>query len=314
MSHLIYLNDQYDDTEELNLSHMTILDMPHLKRFSCLRILNISHNNIKRINTLPPNLIKLICSNNNLTTLPPLPDFLESLFCDHNQLKQLPKLPRWLTTLHCRYNRLNNLPKLNKYLKDLVCCFNNLNALPKLNDSLIELYCEHNQLTKLPKFPFTLVSLWCPYNQLVRLPAFNSNLEIVNCKHNQLIELPYLFNVNEMRCDHNEIRYAPYHINKDMILKIDNNPIQQELIPYYRMNEKNQINIVIIGRELDLFKLLRILYRLRKCYSAGKIKALIDDYVWREIRRPKIEEKYSPANLIKKLEQNGGDIEMLDSW
>jgi hypothetical protein len=49
-------------------------------------------------------------------------------------------------------------------------------------------------------------------------------------------------------------------------------------------------------------------------FSAGKIKALIDDYVWREIRRPKIEEKYSPANLIIELEINGGDIEMLDSW
>jgi len=44
---------------------------------------------------------------------------------------------------------------------------------------------------------------------------------------------------------------------------------------------------------------MNILYHFRKCYSAGKINALIDDYVWREIRRPKIEEKYSPSNLIK---------------
>lgn len=41
------------------------------------------------------------------------------------------------------------------------------------------------------------------------------------------------------------------------------------------------------------------LYQLRKCYSVGKIKALIDDYVWINIRQPKIQEKYSVQNFNK---------------
>ncbi len=314
MSDFKYLNDQSDKTEDMKLSNMSIQHMPNLNRFTRLKILNISHNQIKRIYTLPDTLIELNCSYNQLSTLPKLPIHLTFLYCQHNRIKKLPKLPRYLNRIHCQNNQLVKLPKLNKWLNDLQCCFNQLTALPKLNDSLVELYCEDNQLVELPKFPNSLVSLWCPYNQLVKLPGFTMNLEIVNCKHNNLIELPHLYNVTELHCHYNQIRSAPYPINKDIILTIDNNPIEMDLIPYYIDIELNLINIKLYYTDFELLKMFKVLYKVRKLYSMGKIKALIMNYVWVHIRQPKIEAYYHPLNMILELEQNGGDIDALDMW
>jgi len=44
------------------------------------------------------------------------------------------------------------------------------------------------------------------------------------------------------------------------------------------------------------------------------MKHLIINYVWIHIRQPKLKEKYYHDNLLKELNENGGDIDMLDTW
>ncbi len=85
-----------------------------------------------------------------------------------------------------------------------------------------------------------------------------------------------------------------YHI-------IKHNPIDNILSPYYNTDD-------------ELIILIHKLYKFIQFYSKEKIKALIMNYVWVHIRQPKIEEKYSPQNLIKELKENGNDMDALDIW
>lgn len=65
MSHLInYLNSLPDDVEKIDLSNKNLNELPNLSRFYNLKVLNISNNKIKSIQSLPSNLIVLFCNKN----------------------------------------------------------------------------------------------------------------------------------------------------------------------------------------------------------------------------------------------------------
>jgi hypothetical protein len=81
-----YLNSLPKNTETINVSNKNLTYIPSLKRFT--------------------NLKKLYCSNNQLTQLPELNSSLQYLFCYNNQLTQLPELNSSLEILNCYNNEL----------------------------------------------------------------------------------------------------------------------------------------------------------------------------------------------------------------
>ena len=97
MEYLEYLNSLPDDVDYIDLTAISLHELPDLSRFHSL--------------------LTLYCDNNLLTHLPPLPPTLEMFYCDHNLLIQLPPLPPNLKQLYCEYNQLTSLPLLPESLE-----------------------------------------------------------------------------------------------------------------------------------------------------------------------------------------------------
>jgi Leucine-rich repeat (LRR) protein len=121
-----YINSLPLDTELIDVSNKRLTYIPDLSKFSKLKV--------------------LCCSYNNLTKLPPLNDSLESLRCEFNKLTQLPNLNNNLESLYCYNNELTELPKLNNKLIIIDCSDNLLSELPPLNSRLVVLFLENNNI------------------------------------------------------------------------------------------------------------------------------------------------------------------------
>ena len=131
-----YFNSLQDDVEDICISGQNLTYLPDLSRFT--------------------NLKGLFCSHNQLVTLPLLPNSLRGLYCSNNQLISLPPLPNSLTGLDCYSNKLVTLPPLPNSLKILNCDNNKLVSLPQLPNSLIQLKCYNNQLVHISSPPDSL--------------------------------------------------------------------------------------------------------------------------------------------------------------
>ena len=92
---------------------LQILDLRHnalgsvdLDALFALRELDLSHNDLRQIGSLPPNLDQLRASHNRLATLPALPECLSSIAVEHNELRELPLLPSTLANCEVAHNKL----------------------------------------------------------------------------------------------------------------------------------------------------------------------------------------------------------------
>lgn len=95
--------------------------------------------------------MKLDLSHQNLTSLPSIPENVEELDISYNNLSSIKKLPSKLKELNCSYNHIKNLPKLPSTLITLNCSHNRLEKLPSLPKALTYLNISGNYLTKKPK-------------------------------------------------------------------------------------------------------------------------------------------------------------------
>jgi hypothetical protein len=208
--------------------------------------------------------------------LPDLSRFykLTRLDCGIIQLTQLPTLPSTLTHLICNNNQLTQLPTLPSTLTHLFCYHNQLTQLPTLPSTLTHLFCFHNQLTQLPTLPSTLTHLFCQENQLTQLPSLPPTLIKLYCNNNQLTQLPTLpstLEVLDCRCNVLPFGDEIYDTNMmECIIQI-----------------RNKNNIII---------------RFKELFYDLKYKKQFRDWLWVNIREPKIKNKYHPDKLIKLLE------------
>ena len=92
---------------------LQILDLRHnalgsvdLDALFALRELDLSHNDLRQIGSLPPNLDQLRASHNRLATLPALPECLSAIAVEHNELRELPPLPSTLANCEVAHNKL----------------------------------------------------------------------------------------------------------------------------------------------------------------------------------------------------------------
>ena len=230
------------------------------------------------LNGLPDDVVTINVSSRGLTYLPDLSRFhnLLQLICSYNYLTSLPPLnnPK-LRYLCCDNNRLTRLPPLNPNLENLQCSFNQLTSLPPLNQTIKILFCYNNLLNSLPPLNQNLKTLDCSSNRLTSLPPLiNTNLEILNCYNNLLTSLPFLpppfITINYMCNPINDIIYVimKTHINKN------------------KKSEKQIINL---------------LFQFKYLYYSLKFKSRFHNWLWVKVREPKIQQKYSPINLVKLL-------------
>lgn len=258
----LFLNENTEsDTVPTTFSWMNVKK----KRFSIENYLN----------SLPLDITLICISDKNLTYLPDLSRFYN------------------LQELNCNNNELTELPPLNPTLKILHCCNNLLTRLPPLNANLEQLICGDNQLTCLPYLLHTkLQRLSCYCNQLTHLPSLNSNLQFLFCFSNQLTSLPPLTtNLEELYCSSNQITHlSPLHPKLQKICFI-RNPIY-ELVA----NVKTDIIRVDIG---PVKQKLQILYNFKLLFYSLKYKKQLRDWLWVKVRKPKMQEYYSPVNLQK---------------
>ena len=185
------------------------------------------------------------------------------------KLTYLPDLTRFrnLQELQCQDNLLTSLPPLNPTLKKLFCNINCLTSLPELNPNLQELSCISNQLTSLPQLNPNLQHLYCDNNQLTDIPSLNLTLQRLCCNNNRLTSLPVLNPKLEILC-------------------CSTNPIN---------------NIINSGNINVIKKKVQTLYNFRHLYYSLKYKNKFRYLLWVKVREPKIQEYYSPQNLIKLL-------------
>ncbi len=86
-----YLNSLPDNVEKIVVSNKNLTYLPSLQRFTKLKT--------------------LLCSGNQLTSLPELNDNLLELWRNNNQLNHLPELNQNLINLRCNNNQVTRLPE-----------------------------------------------------------------------------------------------------------------------------------------------------------------------------------------------------------
>lgn len=266
----------------LDLSEMNIHYLPSLKRFTNLRHLDCSRNNLVSLPEFNKNLERVICSYNKLASLPKLNTKLQILHCNYNDLASLPALNENLEHLMCNHNRLTCLPPLNENLNVLYCQFNQLTSLPLLNKSLNRLVCFNNRLTCLPPLNHNLTTLDCDFNELTYLPPLNKKLEVLQCSNNNLYCFPDLNdNLGWLRCT-------------------DNPNIE------FIDTKKNEF--------LEIKANISKLNRFRHVYYCLRFKRQFKDWLWLRVREPKIKEHFHPMHL-ENLDEDAAELDnFLNHW
>ena len=183
-----------------------IVAYPKFWDYSKMTHLNISNNDVKNLDNLPPNLKSLICDcNYNLRSLDFLPKTLEVLSCKNAAIIALDNLPKTLITLDCTNNQISYLDHLPPLL-DVLHCSNNpistLNFLPTIS-ILKANNCELYEIT----LPVTVQRVNVSDNKLIclRITEFLSEL---NCSKNRIEQLffPKECNLSFLNCSQNNIK------------------------------------------------------------------------------------------------------------
>ena len=245
------------------------------------------------LNSLSVNTTQINISGKNVSYLPNITRFtlLETLYCDDNYLTSLPPLPPNLRILSCLRNKLRSLPPLPQTLEYLFCSYNSFTYLPPLPQNLLNLYCDKTGLNSLPVLPPNLLQLYCVGNNLTSLPNLPSTLQNLYCSHNKLTSMPKL--------PESIICFA-YYFNP--IWENQRQIIQQSPNPY------DQASVLITIKQINTYNSFRNLYYYLK------FKNQFRNWLWEKVRKPKIEQKYHPNNLIQKLDENTDLDTVLINW
>lgn len=273
------------------------------------------------LNSLPSDIEKINLKNRGLKILPDLSRFtnLKNLECEYNVLESLPNI-NTLEILNCFHNKLNEIPLINN-LKILNCGENNLKTIPKINN-LVNLKCYNNKIEYIPQLD-NLKYLFCQYNKLEYLPKLDS-LEILHCSNNKIKCIRRYNKLIYLDCSCNNIieilpqdklqnyysKYNDYVILSDYT-KLYENPIYNIINNFRKYDLKNNYH-----KRFEYIKEnLIIIHKFKYLYYLLKYKNKFRNLLWDKIRKPKIEQYYSPNNLIKLIEENSDNYdEALYNW
>jgi Leucine-rich repeat (LRR) protein len=129
--------------------------------------------------------------------------------------------------------------------------------------------------------PIPLLTLSCYNNQLNSLPILPENLRNLYCNNNELTSLPDLPETLMTLCFIDNVIYQIIH-SDDL----------------YTITKK-----------------IQVLNKFRYSYYSLQFKNKFRNWLWERVRRPKIDDKYHPRNLIRYLSDENLDIEIvLSDW
>lgn len=156
------LNEETRVTE-LDLSNRNLKKLPDLSKYTNLKKLNISYNQLTSIDGIPNSVEELDCSSNYIFKLPEhLPPKLRILNCFLNQLVVLPiSFPVTLNWLNCCNNSIKDIVGfLPKDLKYFNCSNNYITSFSDLPDGLVYLDYSYNCLQEPPLLPVSLETIY----------------------------------------------------------------------------------------------------------------------------------------------------------
>ena len=201
----------------LDIRCHAISSPPDLSHLTALQKLNISHNYLQTLPSLPQGLQILNVCYNRLHTLLDLPRTLQILNISHNQLHVLPELYQLtaLQELNAMSNRLQTLPHLPLELRVLNVAGNIISALPELSHltALHSLDASSNELQILPSLPHSLRALNVSHNDIRSLPAIPRHLQALNIADNRIRALSDISHIQRTCICINPIMHS--HINND---------------------------------------------------------------------------------------------------
>lgn len=157
----IYDEDEFvlcfPSLKTLNLSY-NCLKNTSFSRGSCIEELNVSHNRMTTVTSLPMTLKSLVADTNQITVVQSkLPPSLESIYLGYNFLRYAGLSLNWPTTLrelHLDHNEIERFPrKLPESLEVLSLCSNRIRELPvRLPASLRVALFSSNRIQHLPSY------------------------------------------------------------------------------------------------------------------------------------------------------------------
>jgi hypothetical protein len=226
-------------------------------------------------------------------------------------LEYIPSLLQFfrLKTLNCEFNYLKSLPELPASVKYIHCCMNKITSLPaRLPPGLVFMACGRNRITELPVIlPPSLTGLYCYDNLISVMPPLPPNMEDLRCGKNPLIRLPKL----------SDCALKTLQVGNTLITSLPELPPTLLHIEYA---ETPVYNVFCGSNMPELIRASAIVHRFRRSYHAARFRANFRYWLWHRVRRPKLEEKYSPANLLALLacipdSADGDEFQLtIDEW
>jgi Leucine-rich repeat (LRR) protein len=210
-------------------------------------------------------------------------------------VEYLSRLSVYVYIIDLRNKGIEYIPDLTRFtsLLGFYCSGNRLTSLPALPDSVSTISCDDNMITCLPdRLPRELRKLSCNKNRISRLPnVLPHQLELLNCSDNQLTTLPKNLpnKLRALNCKNNLITMLPQLPERVYIFSIINNPVAEIIV-----NTKDT-SIECINKKIS------IMIRFNRIVHGEIIRKTI----WVKYLEPKIRQKYSPENLIKKMLEYG---------
>lgn len=181
----------------LSDNNLTELKCPNFKK---LKILDVGHNKIHKIISIPNTLEEFVCRKNilqDIRTILSCPK-LERIDCTDNLLINIPECIS-LKIIYSAYNQLIQIPSI-KTLEKIICHNNQIESIKDL-PNLIYIDARNNKIHKIINCP-KLKQLYINNNKLILLDNLRS-LEYLECIHNNLEKIPYFDNIFEILCDYN---------------------------------------------------------------------------------------------------------------
>lgn len=269
----------------LNIEKQYITILPKLKPFQNLTELNISNNKLRDVS--------------QLTTLKKL----VTLDCGYNTIKSLPILPN-LTTLRCQYNRLTRIKSYPK-LEYLICWHNpiiEILSMPKLK----KLMTCNTYIDKINDFP-ELELLRIEQTKISYVP-YMKNLSYIEFRNTYIKSLPEMPKLNYLVCDH-ELKSLPYLSTPAIRLSVSYGSLIHSIVGL------NNINSFMPTEEQSENIRLRIniLARFRELRYALYLRDKFHNWLWKNVRRNQLEEKYHPKHLMN-LVNNNNWIKEIENW
>lgn len=246
----IFTIDTINMAEYLDFSKKGIHGMLNMSQFTGTKILDLSHNNIKKTfahlfppnvkeidlsfaemnyesitdENIPINITKLTLKHNKLNSFDGVEfSFLTYLDISSNNLSSF-KIPPNIEHLDVSHNRLTMLHPLPSSLKVLNCSNNMLYVLPRINDGLITLICDNNNLSHINTTSETIQFLNASNNKLTTIGYLPYNLKELNLNNNEIHSIEYLpFRLKRILLDNNRLNYIPTFPNNVKYVSLKNN-------------------------------------------------------------------------------------------